>query len=152
MVVQKKNRKGWIKIVEAFTAILLVSGVLIVILGNIKTESQDTSLQVYDSEYSILRDTQLDSSLRDSILAVSDGNLPVEWENFETAGLNAVKTNIESQIPSYLECKAKLCKINDICSLSSTPADKSIYVESIIVSANSNIYNLRKLSLFCWNK
>ncbi len=147
-----KNKHGWIKIVEAFTAILLVSGVLIVILGNIKTETQDTSSQVYDSEYSILRDTQLDSLLRNSILAVSDGSFPVEWENFDTGGLTGVKTNIESQIPSYLSCKAKLCKINDICSLSSAPTGENVYVESVMISANSNVYNPRKLNLFCWSK
>jgi len=147
-----KNRKGWIKIVEAFTAILLVSGVLIVILGDIKTETQDTSLQVYDSEYSMLRDIQLDSSFRNSVLTVLENSLPVEWESFETAGLSGVKTNIESQIPSYLECKAKLCKISDLCSLSSAPANENIYVESIIISANSNVYNPRKLNLFCWVK
>jgi hypothetical protein len=94
----------------------------------------------------------LDNSPRDSILAVSDGNLPVEWGNFETNGLTAVKTKITSGAPSYLECNAKLCKINDVCSLSSAPAGENIYVESIIISANSNTYNPRKLNLFCWSK
>lgn len=139
-----KNKKGWIEIVEAFTSILLIAGVLIVIAGSLRIETQNFSAQVYDSEYAILREIQLDNSLRDEIIAMA---LPVEWDD-----LGNVKIKVEDKTPPHLDCVAKLCGISDVCVSNLPPSGEDIFVQSVFISANLDNYSPRKLNLFCWSK
>ncbi|GAJ11607.1 unnamed protein product, partial [marine sediment metagenome] len=74
MIIKEKNKRGWIRIVEAFVAILLVTGVLLVIINKQYIGKDDISAKVYDVELSILREIQSDTALRDSILQA--GTLP----------------------------------------------------------------------------
>ena len=53
-----KNKKGWLEIVEAFTSVLLIAGVLIILAGNFRADTQNFSSQVYDLEHAILREIQ----------------------------------------------------------------------------------------------
>ena len=54
----RKNRKGWIRIVEAFISILLVTIVLLVVLDKTPVEKVDFSSDISDAEASILREIQ----------------------------------------------------------------------------------------------
>ena len=138
------------KIVEAFTAIMLIAGVLIVIAGSLRQETQNFSSAVYDSEYAMLREVQLNNSLRTEIISVSSANLPVEWS--DVGFPQNTKAKITSRTPPHLECVAKLCGISDICISEDTPATKDVFVKSAFIGANSNNYAPRKLNLFCWGK
>lgn len=61
-----KNRKGWIRVIEAFVAVLLISGVALIVLD--KESSQGTTSNLaQDTELAILRSVQLDDNLRDEI-------------------------------------------------------------------------------------
>jgi len=138
-----KNKRGWIKIVEAFASILLIAGALIVIINSLGLKIPDSSLLVYDSEYAILREIQLDNNLRGDILS----------ETISVGGSDApvsVKDKINLKKPAYLECEAKLCEINDKCTITSAPNDKDIFVQSAFFGANQADYAKRKLNLFCW--
>jgi len=147
-MINKKNKNGWMKIVEAFTSIMLIAGVLIVIAGSLRQETQSFSSAVYDSEYAILREIQLNNSLRENILAVP--TLPVDWNDFESSNLANVKNKIIDKTPSYFDCVAKLCEISGACS-EITPPDRDVFVKSVFIGANLNDYKPRKLNLFCWN-
>ena len=142
-----KNKNGWIEIVEAFASIMLIAGVLIIIAGSLRLETQNFSAQVYDSEYAILREIQLDNSLRDEILAVS--NPPVEWDNAEFP--QDAKSKIIDKTPSHLECVAKLCGISK-CTSELPPSGEDVFVQSVFIGANLDNYSPRKLNLFCWSK
>ena len=152
----KKNRRGWIRIVEAFAAIMLLAGVLLIIISNSRANIYDLSNQIYDVEAGILMKIYTDDSQREIILNIRDSDLDLKWDEFTiTNGMNAVRNKIESETPGFLECNAKLCSITDACALDSadSPSDeKSIYVSSAIVTANINVYAPRKLNLFCWEK
>ena len=139
-----KNRHGWIKIMESFTSIVLISGVVFLIISGLGFKSQDPSLLVYDSEYSMLREIQLDNSLRSDILAAT-----ISAGGSDAPG--SVKDKINLKKPAYLECEAKLCEIDDVCGSSSTiPNDRDIFVQSAFFGANQDSYSPRKLNLFCW--
>lgn len=146
------NKKGWLRIVEAFTSIMLITGVLIILAESSRLETQIFSAQVYDSEHAILREIQLDSQLRSEILSVSSSSPQTEWNDFEANNLGSVKSRIESKTPSHLECVAKLCGIFEACVSNLSPAEKDIFVQSVFISANISGYNPKKLNLFCWNK
>lgn len=156
------HKKGWIKIVEAFISILLIVGVLLVLL-NKGYLGEDISSKVYDAELSILRGVQLDTELRRDILISNRSGypdtieipLPIEWEEFEDVEgervLADVKEKIIDQTPSYLECIAKICELEDDC-LSNELERMEIYTQHVSITSTYDIWSPRKLKLFCWVK
>jgi hypothetical protein len=57
-----KNKKGWIKILEAFISILIVISVILIVYNNKSSENEDLSSKINPIEMSILRDVQLDTN------------------------------------------------------------------------------------------
>ena len=142
----RKNKSGWIRIVEAFTMIILITGIFLLILdrGN---STKDFSQEIYDKEQGILREIQLNNSLREGILSFDSNSLPIEWENFP----QDLKEKIISKTPSYLNCQAKICNVDSLCVLSETSSE-SIYAQSVTITASIEKYSPRNLKLFCWVK
>lgn len=143
-----KNKKGWIKIVEAFIAILLVAGVLLVVINRGYIGKKDISSQVYDVEVSILREIQLNDALRVEILnatvpiEVTEGDVPQTWGK------------ITDRTPNYLDCKAKICRMGENCELEEYP-EKDVYVQYVVITTTLETpeeEQLRQLKLFCWVK
>ena len=141
-----KNKKGWTRIVEAFVAILLIVIVLVLVINDQDNGNQTVAQKIYSEELSILKEIQLDSSLRTEILGATD--LPINWTDFE-GDLPNVKTKIDEKIPSYLYCVASLCLLDDLCTIEED-ITSDIYVQQISIKANLNTYSPRKLKLFCW--
>jgi hypothetical protein len=141
-----KNKKAWIKIIEAFVSILLIVGILLVFINSGIILEDPLIAKTHNLESSILREIQLNDSLRENLITAE---LPVNWSNFEDAGLLNIKSLIISKTPNYLNCQAKLCTINDICS-SPSEISKNVYADSVIISATLQKYSPRQLKLFCW--
>ncbi len=147
-----KNKHGWIEIVEAFVAVLLITGVILIVLNKGYSEKEDISNEVYDVELSILREIQLDEALRVEILEVSEP-LPVGWDN-QNFPPN-VKSRISERTPEHLECIGKICDMTAVCNLEEdTITKEDIYAQSIGISPSTGsaqqVY--RQINLFCWAK
>ena len=146
------DKRGWIRIIEAFVAILLIAGVVLIILNKGYFAKEDISEKVYDAELAILREIQTNSTLRADIIGVDSGILPVEMN---VAGFPSnIKVKIEDRIPYYLDCTAKICKIEGSCSLDTYPK-KDIYADSVIISTTlqgTEAQFYKQLKLFCWSK
>jgi len=140
-----KNKKGWIKIVEAFFAIMLIMAVLLVVINKGYIGGKDISKKVYSAQLSILREIELDDILREEILNVK--NLPIE-EN-DDGFPPSVKTRIDERLPNYLKCEAKICELDKICAIDNSQV-KDIYAQSVAIVADSENYYPRQLKLFCW--
>jgi hypothetical protein len=143
----KKSKKGWIEIVEVFITIFLLTGVLFVILENSNPKERIVTPLIYEKEISILREIELNDTLRTDILSTT---LPLEWAGFDSA-LPEVKEKIILMTPSNLECLAKVCALNDLCTSDDFP-HVSVYVQSLVISADLNTYSPRQLKLFCVEK
>ena len=143
------NKKAWIRIVEAFIAILFIAGIALIVINNKDVNEDDFSLQIYDLELSILREIQLNDSLRDDVLSVS--SVPAEWE--DTQFPTSIKDKISGETPSYLECTAKICSPENDCVLDED-MNINVYAESVIITVTTegSVYNPKKLKLFCWEK
>lgn len=140
--IRQKNKRGWIRLVEAFIAILLVAGVLFFIMAQKYIEERNISEQIYQEEVSILREIEMDKTLREQVLDVDVATLPVSWE-------------ITQEIPSHLDCLAKICGIADACALEEELEEEitgNIYVQSVGIFADLRDYNPRQLKIFCWVK
>ena len=140
------NKKGWIKIVEVFIAILLITTIILMVIEE-REDGKNYSARIYEIETKILREIELNETLRSEIL---NSSVPVEWGDFDSQ-LSNVKEKIISRTPEYLTCEAKLCEIDDVCSLNET-VEKDIYTNPVTIFANLTTYNPRQLKLFCWEK
>lgn len=143
----KKSKKGWIEIVEVFVTIFLLTGVLFVVLENSNPKEKIITPIIYEQEISILREIELNNTLRTEILSAT---LPLQWSKFDTDVPN-VKGKITSTTPSNLECIAQICELNDLCTSDDFP-HVSVYVKSLVISADLNTYSPRQLKLFCIEK
>lgn len=145
------NKKGWIRIVESFMAILLIVGVLFAIINTQNIDSGEASEKIYKSQIAILRNIESNDELRQDILEVNPNELPIIWEGFDSKGLGDVKKMIIEKTPSYLECVAQVCNITKACNLETDYYDKeNIYAQSVGITATNQIYEPKQIKLFCW--
>jgi hypothetical protein len=143
------NKRGWIEIVEAFVAVLLVAGVLLFVLNKGALGKTDISNQVYTVQLSMLREIETNSTFRTEIVTPVDTLLPITWEssNFPAD----IKERILLRTPNYLECIGQICDISDKCTLTSS-TKKDVYAQEITISSTLDILKYRKMKLFCWTK
>ncbi len=141
-----KKKRGWIRIVEAFVAILLLAGILLMMVGEGYIGKKDNSKEIYNAQVAVLRDVQVEESLREDMLEVEEAQVKTGDDGFP---LN-VQAKIDSGLPGYLGCEAHICDIDSECSATGLP-DKSIYVRSVFISDPAEENN-KQLKLFCWEK
>jgi len=141
------NKKAsWIRIAEAFISIMLIISILTIIVKNNYPNKGDASSKIYERETAVLREIELNKTLRGEILDLN--SLPVEWGgNFP----ENVKNKINEETQDYLECEAKICDIVDSCELDVYP-EEEIFVQSVFIAGNLTKYAPRQLRLFCWMK
>lgn len=139
-----KDKRGWIRIVEAFTAVLIIIGVVLVILDQ-GYEREDPSERVYEIENAILKEIQLNDSLRNETISAT-GPLPINWTNVNFPSMIKDKIN---EKPAYLNCTAQICEIADDCVLNNLP-EQNVYVRSVAITSTLTAYDARQLKLFCW--
>jgi len=140
-----KNKKAWVRVIEAFFAIILIMGVLLIIVSKDYSKEED-SKKIYERESFILREVEFNSSLRSAIIGVD--SLPVEWEDFDSEGIGLVKDKIINRTPSYLDCVAKLCEIENLCVIEHS-FEKNVYASSVGIYSDLTVYSPRKLRLLC---
>jgi len=144
-----KNKRGWIKLVEAFLSILLIGVIMSIVVTQQNTSVYSTSSTISNYEVYILRSIELNESLREDITAVSASDLPLNWSD---GGFpSALKDRIGNLTPSYLSCEAQICETEQICEFMGQ-TDKEIYAQKIFIASTYASYNPRQLKLFCWRK
>ncbi len=145
------NKRGWMKIIEAFSAILIIWVVLLTVISNSEIKKHDISTKVYNEEILTLRKIQLNTTLRQEIINVN--SLPINSN--ENSFPLAIKSTITSNTPVFLSCLSQICSPEDDCVIedsTSLPDNKDIYVQSVIITSTVNTYAPKKLKLFCWMK
>jgi hypothetical protein len=149
----RKNSRGWIRVVEAFLAILLVTSVIVLVV-NQETRSKNNidSSRVYGYEIYLLRGIELNDTLRTSVLNVNDSIIPVisDNESYFPANVSNFITNA-GQVQGALECGAEICFTNSSCGFWKS-IGKDLFAQRIFISSNLTVYNPRQLKIFCWLK
>ena len=131
-----KNKKAWMRIVEAVIGILLIMGFLVYFISQ-KTTKSDISQGVYDRQMQILDVISKNDSIRTSIL--SDDN-------------TEVNDYIKNMIPASWNFTTHICAIQDICNRAYTPYDREVYATEILITSNITDYQPKKLRFFVWVK
>ena len=131
------NKKGFIRILEAIFAIMLIMGAVLIIISN-NLQTSDISEEAYEKQRYILEIISNNEGMRNEI--IKEGNLG--------------KTNefIKKTMPSSWKYSVCVTSVDQICSPGDVPNDKELYVsETIISSSLTEKYSVaKKLRLFIW--
>jgi hypothetical protein len=131
-----KNKKGWLRIVEAFIAVLIVASILVIIVVRMPRQSE---VDVHETQRFILTQVSTNETLRAEILD-------------ETAvDKIATKNFINKHIPVYWNFTIEVCEVSNICGMPFY-IDKEIYADEILITSNLTKYSPKKLKFFIWEK
>jgi hypothetical protein len=130
-----RNKRAWIRILEATMAVLIVSGVLLVVYAR----QSDRSVSPADYFYSLQRQVLADISSRSDLrLAVLNVNEDVETDD------NFVIVNdfVNSRVPEAFGYSLRICDLGsnaDFCKMRSdvyiSTVDRDVFVEEIVISS-----------------
>jgi len=131
------NKKGWIRIVEAVFAIMMIFGGAIFLLSG-TVDKADISGEVYETQRHILEIIANNEDMRKDIIDGRTGN---------------INNYIEKNVPSSWGFTTNICNVDEICN-ENTPLEKDIYVSDTIISSSLSdpLANTKKLRFFVWRK
>lgn len=135
-----KNKKAWLRIIEAFIAVLMVLGVILVIISKQNSEASRAD-EITKLQKQILDYVSRDEGLRNEVLS-GNANLPQ---------INAL---VNRTIPPWIAYNVSLCKPQDICTIPFYKQNitQEVYTNEILIVANLTTYKAWKLKLFFWEK
>ena len=126
------NRRGFLRIVEATIAIVIVLGVMFVFFTQARTQE---GIDYSERARNILEEVSKNPVLRTAVL-----NNEVE----------EVKDFVDGKIPEqYLEHEVKICEVNDACGKSEY-TEGDVYSAERIISATIDTLGPKKIRLFIW--
>lgn len=141
---KKTNKKGWIRIVEAFMAIVILLGFLLLMLGQMN-KSNNSNSAIEENNAKILSGIESNLTLRNEVLSSS---VPI---NSSSPGFSPILLNYLNNNTLPVEsCLMNICPPESECQLSSEP-NSNIYSSEVLVSANATLYSPRKVKVFCYN-
>jgi hypothetical protein len=149
-MVNKMNKKGWIEILEAFIAMLLITAVILILLNKGYSDEEDISGRIYDIEVSILREIQFNNTLRGQILQVDTASLPIRWDSEEFP--DDLRDKIMNRTPESVTCIGAICDPSTNCIIDGL-GKRDVYVQSVIISPTPGnpIEVWMRLKLFCYS-
>jgi hypothetical protein len=144
------NKKGWIRILEATIAVMIVAGVLVIVYVKQVDRGTEPADYFHSLERQILTDISASSDLRLLVLNDDEAGLD-EFVNMEIPGAFGHYLRI-----CGLGDTSDFCKIDD-ANVVADIRDRDIFVEEIVISAElgdgSNAdYDPKKVRLFAWEK
>ena len=132
-MVKNMNKKGWIKIVEAFMAVMILASVMLTIY--VKQPTRTMNQEIIKIEDSILNEISQNEVLRQNVLDENE---------------TSISLFIQSKIPANLNFTARICGVEDICGLD--VYRKEVYARERIISSTLKEFAPKKLRLFMWEK
>lgn len=138
-----KNKKGWIRVLEAFIAIVMLLGFVLIMLGQITSNAKKNSL-TQENNIKILRGIETNLTLRNAVL-ISD----VPKNSNETGFPTELKNYVGNNLLSGEECRLYICSPESNCEMLSL--NKEVYSSQILIFSNSTYYSPRKLKIFCYD-
>jgi len=137
----KKDVKGWIRILEAFLAIMIIMGSLLIIISR-QPKNIGVSDDIYEKQRQILEIISKNETLRTEVL-FGDSNSLV---------LNDV---VKKLSPVSWNYSLNICALNEICpnlANNGNYISTDVYATEILITSNLTEYAPKKLKLFVWRK
>ncbi len=137
------NKKGWIRVVEASIAILIIFAVILSVSQLRKTR---TERDLSETITPLLEEIAKNNSMRDSVIDDTDDSDDAE-KRITLFLSNKIKAE------TNLNYSFNICKIDEVCGFKgSYPTDISgnIYAGSRVISSSLSAAEPKKITLFLW--
>jgi hypothetical protein len=136
-----KDKRGIMKIIESFIAVMLILTAVLIIISRQKAVVSNED-EIVKLQSQILNYISVDETLRSQILVNN---------------LSGVNSLIESTVPVWMNYSANICEASLICSNPAAQAGvikKQVYANEILITANRTYYpgNATRLVIFFWEK
>lgn len=132
-----KNKKGWLRIAEAFIAVVLIVGALTILFFNREDKKKDDSY-IRDIQKDILEEIANDEQLRNIALKKNESEL---------------KDKIRTLVPEAFFVEIRICNLNEsYCIMTREYPKKDVFVEDRVISGNLSLYDPIRVRLFLWRK
>lgn len=134
----RNNRKAWIRIAEAFAAVMIVMAVLLLVISK-QTSTENRKEETAKFQAALIEQISKDENLRNQILAGDS---------------SGVEQRISKLAPYYLNYSVNICDAVSACAnpMAAYTAGREIYSNEVLIAANLTEYSGRKLKLFFWEK
>ncbi len=148
------EKRAWLRILEAFIAVVIVSFVLAVFMFN-KAEIR-TGEEVRELEKNILREAADNTDLRKVLLGITLGVDPVKI--VDQGQYDAVYNFIKARVPKNYNFEVYVCKVEDVCGMSDYPKNAQgepvdeVFAEEAFIGADLDKYAPRKIKMFMSEK
>ena len=135
-----RNKRGWIRIVEAFIAIMMIFAALLIIISK-QGPNEDYKEEIIKLQSSILTQISQDDRLRSEIL---------------NNNVSGTEKYIAEVIPQNLNFSVNVCDSLSVCPVNySYVLNKEVYSDEVLIAANLTYYNetnAKKLKIFFWEE
>lgn len=136
LILFKKQKKAWVRIVEATIASLIIIGFALVIMSKQETQTPNVEEEIYEKQANILDIISKNESLRNNIL---------------NNDKNSVNNAISTRIPGSWDFSINICNLDEICN-GDIPYNKDVYSTEKVITSTLTKYSPKKLKLFVWVK
>ena len=139
-----RGKKAWIRILEAFIAILLITGVLLVVYSRTVSRPRIAD-DVYNLQEGLLDEIADNSDFRDEI---------VRFERHTETSMAEITAFIQDRTPSGFLFEVRVCEVEEICQLEAYLGEEgqAVYSTERIISSTLEEYNPKKLKIFMWKE
>ncbi|MEM3113245.1 MAG: hypothetical protein QXI33_02365 [Candidatus Pacearchaeota archaeon] len=145
-MVKLEGKRGYLRIIEAFVAIILLASVLIYFYVN-NLQAKDSSDAIYKLERAILEEIASNASLRDAVLNGDSLLTTPEAERNRTLINNTINRYIQGEF----NFEFQICGLNEICGASKY-VNKEVFSDQISISSTLEKYDPKVIRMFVWEK
>jgi len=131
-----KNKKGWMRILEATIAVLIVVVVMVTIYLNQASEEVVLEDPLQEIQSWILKEISVNEGLRGFVLEDN---------------LTAIEDYVGEKLPSSYNHSILICDLVEACDLGFEIVG-DLYIQEVLIFANQTKYNPRRVKLFVWEK
>ncbi|MAH07738.1 hypothetical protein CMI38_05830 [Candidatus Pacearchaeota archaeon] len=144
------NKKGWIRIVEMFIAIMIIATAVLLVASK-QVGERDISSEVYEKQRQIFEVVGSNDVYREEIIGIDLSGGCVNLNRGDSYGFIDY---IDKSVPNSWDFVVNLCKIG-LISNKGSPNDKEVFVSESVISAVVDDYpneEPRKMRLSVWGK
>jgi hypothetical protein len=141
----KNENRAWLRIIEAFLAVLIVMSAVVIILVNKESKSY-LDERVYEKQEYILDLIEKNETMRIEIIDTGINDPEGQTNNYFNGSIRAL-------LPGSLEYNTRICGLGDICIPSHVPTSgKDVFYSEKIITSSINNYAPKKVVLATWLK
>lgn len=130
-----RNKRGWLRILEAFVAIMLIAGALVIIYSR-NAENPSRADEIYKLQKTILNEIASDPTLRENVINENEESIKI------------INNFVKDRVSFPLNFTVRICGLEDICSLGFYKEE--LYSQEKVISSTLEYYTPKKVRLFMW--